>query len=246
MIQSEKERTSSIEAQEKYLMEHHDRFLYSLELCKEITASPESRVLDIGRSYFTSLLAEYYNDVTSMGFALETDSGGHREKEQNEKLDHIVFDLTDSKGFDKWPEVETKFDLIVYAETIEHIHIAPEFTLLMLHSLLSDKGKLVITTPNAVAFHKRIRLMLGMNPYEKLRFFDQNPGHYREYTMPELKQMCEACGYKVYQAIFKNFSSINPFSSLRALKYLAIKPLEYVPVFKDTLILVAEKSDSIL
>lgn len=241
LIQSEKKRTSSVEAKENYLAVHNHRFMYSLEICKKLISSPESRILDIGRSHFTTLLAEYYEDVTSLGFSLDIDGGGHREKEQNENLDHIIFDLSDSKDFEKWPEVENKFDLIVYAETIEHIYIAPEFTLLMLHSLLSEGGKLLITTPNAVAFHKRVRLMLGMNPYEKLRFFDQNPGHYREYTMPELRQMCETSGFKVNKTIFKNFSTVKPFSSVSALKYLLIKPFEYISKFKDTLIFVAEK-----
>lgn len=233
--------TESTSGQERYLEVHKKRFEYTLGLCKEITPSANTKVLDVGRSYFTMLLSEYYEDVTSLGLPLDKDHGGHREKNEKEEINHLVFDLNNSKKYDIWPKTEKKFDLITYAETIEHIYTAPEFSLLMLHSLLSDQGQLIITTPNAGAFHKRIRLLIGMHPYHKIRYFDQNPGHYREYMMSELINMCTSTGYKVDSAIYKNFSLLNPFSSLKALKYLPIKPFEYVPFFKDTLVIVASK-----
>ncbi len=239
LIDTEKESTSSVGAQENYLRDHTNRFNATIELCKAAVPSKDANVLDIGRSYFTSMLAQQYNNVTSLGFPLDTDDGGHREKEESKQIGHINFDLTNSKDADSWPKPETKFDLIVYAETIEHIYIAPEFTLLMLRSLLAENGKLIITTPNATAFHKRIRLMLGRNPYEKIRFFDQNPGHYREYTMKELTGMCTKSGFSIYKAVYKNFSNVKLFSSLGSLKYMFVKPFEAVPSFKDTLIVVA-------
>src|SRR5690554_4173612 len=198
LVDTEKELTSSKNAQERYLRDHANRFDATIELCKGVIPSKEAKVLDIGRSYFTSMLVQHYNNVTSLGFPLDSDDGGHREKKDAKQIEHIDFDLTNSKDIDLWPISDIKFDLIVYAETIEHIYIAPEFTLLMLRSLLSENGKLIITTPNATAFHKRIRLMLGRNPYEKIRYFDQNPGHYREYTMKELIGMCTNSGFKIY------------------------------------------------
>lgn len=239
LVDTEKESTSSKNAQERYLRDHANRFDTTIELCKDVVPSEDAKVLDIGRSYFTSMLAQYYNNVTSLGFPLDSDDGGHREKEEAKQIGHIEFDLTNSKDFEQWPKPDIKFDLIVYAETIEHIYIAPEFTLLMLRSLLTENGKLIITTPNATAFHKRIRLLLGRNPYEKIRYFDQNPGHYREYTMKELTGMCTKSGFSIYSAVYKNYSNIKFFSSLSSFKYIFIKPFEVIPSFKDTLIVVA-------
>jgi cyclopropane fatty-acyl-phospholipid synthase-like methyltransferase len=242
LIQYERSAFGSKASQQRYLDIHAERFSYTVALCKKLNSSPNAKVLDVGRSSFSYLLADHYEDVTTLGFPLKEDDGGHRESGNEKELDHLEFDLNQSRYSDKWPKPEKKFDLIVYAETIEHIHTAPEFSLLMLRSLLSEEGKLIITTPNAAAFHKRIRMLLGANPYEKIRFFDQNPGHFREYTMEELTRMAQETGFKVEQAIFKKFSKLNPFASLSALKFLPVKPFEFIPRFKDNLVIVLSKN----
>ncbi|MEO1023208.1 MAG: class I SAM-dependent methyltransferase [Bacteroidota bacterium] len=240
-ITTEMERTSSIKAQERYLDNHRERFDYTLKLCLEMKPSQESRILDIGRSAFSNMLAKHYTSVTTLGFPLIEDQGGHRENDAFQGIGHIVFDLNDSKYVDKWPAPSEKFDLIIYAETIEHIHTSPEFSLLMLRSLLKEDGLLLISTPNAASAHKRIRLLLGQNPYERIRFIAENPGHFREYTMKELIQMCTSCNLTVHKARYKKLSRLNPFGSFRALKFLPIKPFEYVTPFKDALFIIAQK-----
>jgi hypothetical protein len=90
--------------------------------------------------------------VTSLGLPLENDDGGHREVNNISHLDHISFDLNKSDNIKLWPdEYANKFDLIIFSETIEHLHIAPEYCLNFLHYLLNnDSGKIILTTPNAV------------------------------------------------------------------------------------------------
>ena len=66
--------------------------------------------------------------------------GGHREVGSLSRVGHIVFDLNLSDQCSKWPEHSNRFDLAVICETIEHLPTAPEFTLLMLSSLLKPGG----------------------------------------------------------------------------------------------------------
>jgi 2-polyprenyl-3-methyl-5-hydroxy-6-metoxy-1,4-benzoquinol methylase len=169
---------------------HAYRFRRLLDLCRHQVPSGDASVLDVGRSGLTALLASYYHSVTSIGLNLEEDDGGHRENMAlDNRIPHIVFDLNRSADVAAWPQRPAAFDLIVYSETVEHIHAAPEFSLLMLSSLLKDRGKIVVSTPNAAQLRHRALLLLGVNPFERVRYYPKNPGHFREYTARELRDM---------------------------------------------------------
>jgi len=106
---------------------------------------------------------------------------------------HIVFDLLNASEVADWPDCGT-FDLVVLSEVIEHLHVSGAYVLAFLGSLLSPRGLLLCTTPNATGIGKRIRMLMGRNPYEQLRLYSKNPGHIREYTKQELVQIAAAVG----------------------------------------------------
>ena len=160
LIENEKLRTCGEKSSGIYSANHKKRFAITVNECKKYVPNRKSNVLDIGRSNLTSLLSDYYYDVFSLGFDIKYDSGGHRENIIVEDVPHIVFDLNHSKDVDKWPKYPDKFDLIVFCETLEHISSAPEFILLMFKYLLKPNGIIIISTPNASSFHKRIMLLL--------------------------------------------------------------------------------------
>jgi hypothetical protein len=60
-------------------------------------------------------------------------------------------------------------------------------------------------TPNAVALEKRIKLVTGYNPYELIRLNKDNPGHFREYTVRELKTLGEEAGLKLIDHETSNY-----------------------------------------
>jgi len=98
-----------------------------MQICKKLMPDVKTRVLDIGASQLTVLLKQYYGNVTTLGYPIAEDGGGQRTKEVvSLSLSHITCDLNDAERFEKWPDVKEKFDLIVFAETIEHLKIAPE------------------------------------------------------------------------------------------------------------------------
>jgi 2-polyprenyl-3-methyl-5-hydroxy-6-metoxy-1,4-benzoquinol methylase len=192
---NERQRTCGEEAALRYKNNHEHRFHKTLEICKQLVPNSYAHVLDVGPSYLTKLLAQEYAKVTTLGLDIANDDGGQRDDcTTSLSLPHITFELNTAQYPDRWPKVSQNFDLIVYAETIEHLTIAPEYSLVFLASLLAKDGILLVTTPNAVTIMKRFILLLkGKNPYERIRLFAENPGHYREYTMSELLDIGTRC-----------------------------------------------------
>ncbi len=227
----ERLRTSGEEAAQRYQIIHQNRFHRTLEICKELISDPRARVLDVGPSYFTTLLAQEYKDVSTLGLDMMTDYGGQRNASALAlALPHVKFELNNSRDIRHWPKISPPFDLIVFAETLEHLYTAPEYSLAFLGSLLTEKGILLVTTPNAAMIMKRFILLLkGKNPYEQIRLIGENPGHYREYTMKELVDIGTRCRLDpVYTKYINFYASAN-------LLYGFLKCLK--STFKDSLVI---------
>jgi hypothetical protein len=193
LLGAEKARTSSEQARLEYGRMHRARFSEMLTLCRSQVGNSAARVLDIGRSELTSVLKNYYKDVSTLGLEMDADDGGHREIGELAGTPHFCFDLLSAEDVSSWPQCG-RFDLIVFSEVLEHLWVAPEYVFGLLRFLLADHGILICTTPNAVGLAKRIRLAIGNNPYETLRLYSANPGHIREYTRQELKEIAGSVG----------------------------------------------------
>ena len=104
---------------------------------------------------------------------------------------HVEFDLNelDDASF------AGEHDLAVMCEVIEHLHAPPERVLRGLGRAVRPGGALVLQTVNAVALHKRLRMLAGRSPFEPIRDSVTNPGHFHEYTAPELVSVARAAGW---------------------------------------------------
>jgi SAM-dependent methyltransferase len=198
MLEAEKAVSCGDESRRDYLSRHRARFDEVVRLCRTCVPDPTARVLDIGRSELTACLKGFYGNVHSLGLDPVADDGGHRELNAMDDVPHITFDLLRSDRVSEWPDCG-KFDLIVFSEVIEHLAIAPEYTLALLRSLLTESGVLICTTPNPAEIAKRLQLLAGRNPYERLRLHALNPGHIREYTRQELCQIAGSVGLRCMQ-----------------------------------------------
>ena len=201
LFEVEKAITSSEVSSQHYANVHKSRFADILRLCRAYVPARSARVLDIGRSELTACLLTFYQRVQTLGLDPAVDDGGHRELSTMDSVPHITFDLLNSGRVDTWPDCG-RFDLIVFSEVLEHLHIAPEFVLAFLRSLLADGGVLICTTPNAADIAKRIRLACGRNPYERLRLYSINPGHIREYTRHELIEIARSVGLRCTRHLY--------------------------------------------
>ena len=171
-----------------YVAFHAPRYAFLLrELERHVR--PDSRVLDIGASRLTALVRERFGcRVDTLGFGGDQESPAGR---------HFEFDLNRSQNRSEWRVDLPRYDVIVMAEVIEHLYTAPQLVLAFVGSLLSDQGVLLLQTPNAASLSRRIKLLLGRNPYEMIRVDPLNPGHFREYTVAELRQIAREAGLRV-------------------------------------------------
>jgi 2-polyprenyl-3-methyl-5-hydroxy-6-metoxy-1,4-benzoquinol methylase len=240
MLEAEKAVTCGEESRRSYLSIHRARFAEIMRLCRKYVADPSARVLDIGRSGLTAYLGSFYGNVHTLGLDAGADDGGHRELNPMRAVPHITFDLLRSDRVMDWPDCG-RFDLIVFSEVIEHLSIAPEYTLAFLRELLTEKGTLICTTPNAAEIAKRLRLLAGRNPYERLRLYTLNPGHIREYTRRELCAIAESVGL---QCLHHGYFDWLPHQDGGLMRRIGARVLRAYPAFRPFQALVLSRKDA--
>ncbi len=180
-----------------YLAFHAERYAFVLQTVGRYVAGPDARVLDIGSSKLTRLIHDAFGaTVDSLGFGSDHDSPTGR---------HFALDLNHTEDRARWRAGLPRYDVVIMAEVIEHLHVSPVHVLGFLRTLLRPAGVLFVQTPNAAAFHKRIKLLLGRNPYELIREDPRNPGHFREYTAAELRRYAKATGLSVEHCSYENY-----------------------------------------
>lgn len=211
-------------AQHKYSAYHAQRFRFVLDILDRLVVAAESRILDIGRSPLSFMLAAKCGHVTTLGFPLSQLERDFPDLcvglPHAEPAAHIEFDLNDfgkGKFIDPtWGE----FDVIVFAEVVEHLVIPPEIALAGLAEMLRPGGFIVCQTPNAAALHKRLYLLFGYNPYERLRVDLSNPGHFREYTKKELIACGKTVGLRIVDHQYCEYLSVEGGPARRAMGYV--------------------------
>jgi Methyltransferase domain len=156
------------------------------------------RILDIGAAYQTELMRQWPGVVVdTVGFADKRFPSRDGER-------HFEFDLNDAQDPDLWIAIQP-YALIVMAEVIEHLYTSPRLVLSCLASWLQPGGYLIVQTPNAISLRRRVKMLLGRHPYEMIRDTRINPGHFREYTTGELKQVSAAAGLEVVKCSVHNY-----------------------------------------
>jgi len=181
---------NSIRAEDRgYIAYHAPRYAFLLRLLAEQGVIASATLLDIGPSRLTELMRERFGvRVDSLGFGPDHAGDGAR---------HFEFDLNLAQDATRWRKDLPRYKFVVMAEVLEHLHTAPPLVLAFVKSLLVENGLLILQTPNAASLPKRLKLLLGRNPYEMLRIDSSNPGHFREYTISELRRLAEEVGFRV-------------------------------------------------
>jgi SAM-dependent methyltransferase len=180
----------------EYLAYHRRRYAALMGVAATLGGT---RVLNVGPMFETRMLRDAGLHVDTLGFPHPLFPPGEGER-------HIEAELNA-------PAVEgdASYDLVVAAEVIEHLHRAPALVLDWLAGWLRPEGWIILQTPNAVALHKRVRMLAGRNPIEPIRVDAANPGHFHEYTLGELRDAAAAAGLEV-----GGWQAANYFGSSRA------------------------------
>jgi hypothetical protein len=192
-----------------YVKVHAERWSFLLRAVDRLVASARERrgssslrILDIGEHMQTELLRANHPDVPVDTLDLRDVAGRRRPGDE-----HHRFDLNDFYYENRRPAIGP-YDVIVMAEVIEHLHTAGATVLRGLAGLLRTEGYLFVQTPNAVALHKRVYMLVGRNPYRmELERPRDDPPHFHEYTLRELISAGEAAGLRVVEAEYRNYFS---------------------------------------
>jgi SAM-dependent methyltransferase len=178
--------------EEVYLRTHERRYAVLLDL---IAGLAPKRILVVGPSFESALLRERFPAATVNTLGWLDHRFPLREGER-----HVELDLNAGE----YPELEPH-DVVVCCEVIEHLHVPAAGVLRFLATGLGPGGHLVLQTPNATALPKRIRMLVGRNPYEPIRSEPGNPGHFHEYTVPELRAAVEGAGLEITRLLTANY-----------------------------------------
>lgn len=148
-------------------------------------------------------------------------------------LDYFIFPENNNKMFQQgsiknlqkiWQENNTKilnqniyaeteklqkeqFDIITSEATIEHLQ-DPKKYIERCVLLLKPRGYLLISTPNSAKLINRLRFLVGLSPnWPVSEFYTSGTdftGHWREYTINELKTICEISNLEIINTYNKN------------------------------------------
>lgn len=181
----------------------HDfkRFVYTWDLVQRLSG----KCLELGANpYFTTMLLEKYSDlevvkanyfgnvpigqyIQEIDF-LDTPS---QKKTKTIKYDH--FNIEE----DLFPYMDNEFDVVIFAEIIEHLLNDPCKVLREIKRVLKPDGILVLTTPNVARLENVSRLISGINIYDPYSGYGPYGRHNREYNRHELVELLQFEGYEL-------------------------------------------------
>jgi SAM-dependent methyltransferase len=185
-----------------YCLQDFRRFVYTYGLVNGL----EGKCLELGANpYFTTMLLERFTRVelslanylgplsaclhTQDVFYTDPDSGTRNTKTfsyRNFNVENEPFPYTDGE-----------FDVIIFAEIIEHLLNDPCKVLREIKRVLKPGGTLIVTTPNVARLENVARLISGENIYDPYSGYGPYGRHNREYTRQELVTLLQFVGFDV-------------------------------------------------
>lgn len=182
-----------------YVRFHKYRYQILLNLIDAIRAKESLQkinILDVGPMFQTNIMRDSFDgaQVNSLGYHWK------RNKIQPHE-NHIEVNLNETD------EIQTsdyhRVNIVTCAEVIEHLYTMPSKVIGFLSEFLVDSGYMILQTPNGVSLDRRVNMLMGKNPYDMINEKRQN--HYREYTLKELSQILQECGYKIHHTSITNY-----------------------------------------
>jgi 2-polyprenyl-3-methyl-5-hydroxy-6-metoxy-1,4-benzoquinol methylase len=170
-----------------------------------VTGLRPSRVLDVGAGdglFLDRLVDAGHNASDLTGVELNT--------EAVERMREKGYNAHELSATSPYPFEDGYFDVVFAGEVIEHV-FDPDAMLAECHRVLSPTGTFVLTTPNLLAWHNRLLMLLGLTPffvehsyietygpkYSLLRRASTPAGHLRIYNLTPLKALLSRNGFNV-------------------------------------------------
>jgi SAM-dependent methyltransferase len=209
------------------------RIAIALDLLPPATSS--SRLLELGSEPFlasqcldavwpgTVTHANYYGTAERRGSETLVEVGGTRTKTYQYDLFNIETD--------EFPYSDGTFDVVLFAELIEHLAINPVWALAEIHRVLKPDGRLIVTTPNALCIERLENLVTGWRPdvdrYNPV--FGYGARHNREFAAWELKLLLEETGFDVETVLVRDLPNTTIGERVRrALLRVLLRPFSRI------------------
>lgn len=122
------------------------------------------------------------------------------------------------------PFPEDSFDLILFNEVIEHLRLNPFKALREIFRVMKPEGTLFLSTPNITFLHRVNFFLHGKsflgNPVKIFQKVENlgHIGHYRIYTLSELKEMLNHVGFKINSVFYRGRPNIHTLKDKLILK----------------------------
>ena len=144
---------------------------------------------------FTNLdvsLANYFGYENNGEFTQTVSYRDLDQSKKNEDLKYLHFNVEK----DSFPYGDDEFDLVIFAEIIEHLLNDPCCVLREIKRVLKPGGTLILTTPNVARLENVARLISGANIYDPYSGYGPYGRHNREYNRHELEQLLKFEGFE--------------------------------------------------
>ena len=165
------------------------------------------QILDVGCSF--GYLGE--RSLQNRFYGIEVDEEA-AERAKKFYQDVIVGDV---EGLTDLPLSRKGFDIIIFADILEHL-VRPEKTLVYLtNNFLKDNGRVVVSLPNTAHLSIRLKLLVGRFEYTEVGILDKTHLHF--YTFKSAKKLISDSGLEVERI---SYSSNNFGWLLKKLPFL--------------------------
>ena len=183
-----------------YIDFHKYRYLLILnliaKLIEEEKLESSGHILDVGPAYQTHLIRKSFPAFSVHSLGIEHPLNIRKEQEF-----HLNQDL--NFGIETPEPHKSTIDLMIFAEVLEHLYTPPTQVLKYLCGFIKPGGIMILQTPNAVALDRRLKMLMGKNPYNLIAAHRQN--HFREYTLSELHHFAKECGMEPFFQLRQNY-----------------------------------------
>lgn len=183
----------------------HDfkRFVYTMGLAKD--AFKTGKCLELGANpYFTTMLLDQFSDL-DLSLANYFGHSNNGEHSQSVRYCEPRSTLQKLKTFsyqhfnietDTFPFPDNEFDIVIFAEIIEHLLNDPCNVLREIKRVLKPHGALILTTPNVARLENVAKLIEGTNIYDPYSGYGPYGRHNREYTLEEIESLLRFEGFE--------------------------------------------------
>ena len=184
-----------------YASQDFERFLRTVGLVDGL----KGQCLELGANpYFTTLLLREFTELEPI-VANYFDETFPLTGTQTVEFEELCTGEEKSISFDyqhfnvesaDFPYETNSFDVVIFAEIIEHLLNDPCAVLREIHRVLKPDGYLVLTTPNVARLENVARLLSGANIYDPYSGYGAYGRHNREYNQHELHALLTHEGFE--------------------------------------------------